>query len=181
MALSCGRMIDYFASTFARECGWLDVDDIRNDAWEEAMKAQKSWLPDGGCKFTTYLYRRLQWYRLRTLRDHSREMVAMGVYRRDTVADDHQEPEEMSLKAMVDQAQIGLDADGQRVLMLLVDPPVEFHDFVRGRWSECSRVPRDHCLVRNSHFAKYLGIHYKKVDRIVERIETAIRRLLHGH
>jgi hypothetical protein len=183
MVLSYKRLIDYFAAMLVRECRWLDIDDIRNDAWEEAIKASSLWVPNGGRKFSTYLYQRLLWYRLKVLRVHAREMEALRAYHREMSVDNYQEPptELTSLEFLMEQAQVELDEDGHRVWSLMVDPPEEFHAFVKGRWSECSRVPKDHCLVRNSHFAKYLGIHYKKVDRIVERIETAVCRLFHGH
>lgn len=63
MLSTCTAIVEHFARLLVRECPGLELEDIRGELWVEAVKAKDCWQEDGGAKFTTILYRRLQWAR----------------------------------------------------------------------------------------------------------------------
>lgn len=176
---SCKRLVDYFAASFARECPDLDIDDIRGEAWLCAVEARKTWNPEMGYAFTTYIFQRFRW-----LRSH---LLVKRYYRREVESDwcrfnkPIQPSSATSLASLCKEVNQKLTRRERKVFDLMINPPEDFREYVRCWWMEKPTGKGgsfDSQSVLNVHYAYWLGCSPSTVHRAERKIGKIIDRIV---
>lgn len=170
-------LIHRFAYDTVRRRPWLEREDLVNQAWVILLRAKRQWKKGTKMKFTTFFYQKLKWYRRDLLRNKIREerATARFVQKRVGVPGDGIEVEGAArrLRSLVGEQ---LSREEQRILNLMLFPPVGFLRLLsRGE----DRMGRPHSLATQACYAKFLGVHSRKVSRVCEKIGTLMKELVH--
>lgn len=186
MLSTCTAIVERFALLLVRECPGLELEDIRGELWVEVVKAKDYWQEDGGAKFTTILYQRLQWAVnklkqkwVNSIKMHEAEFAFAHHQSLYTLEVDH---EETSFDTLCGEVRSRLREDDRAVLELMVNPPPAFLTFVQKCWRErASRgaVPQRSNTVQQVHYARFLDSTELKVSRAVARIGRTIQEIIH--
>jgi hypothetical protein len=169
-------VIDKFALAFHRNNQWADVDDLKGQAWEAALRAYPAWNNEKGYAWTTFLYQKLHWLGTDLIQDRQKEL-SISDFKINVMSTDyiyttmrHSIPVDEVARTMAAKLERRISQDEKDVLHLMLFPTSAFMEFVRESKSSSTST------VMLGHYATFLGKSHSKVSKIHDKLERMIRR-----
>jgi DNA-directed RNA polymerase specialized sigma subunit len=153
----CSKIIKCFANDFHNQYGRLEVDELVSEGWVCAVEAYNNWNPNGGSKYTTYLFTRLKWLKNNILDKHIKRKLAEERFSESysLIYEDHH------VIDVYDELINKLDYNELEIFKLHVVPSASFKKFMEDK--------RNTKIV-SSYYAKFLGVSLMKVSRTLLKI-----------
>lgn len=148
----CSKIINGFAANFNKQYGRIELEELISEGWVCAVEAYNNWDPNGGSKYTTYLFTRLNWLRKTIINKHIKQKMAEDVYYRSTPVvyeDQHIFDIYTELKTKLNKKEL-------KIFNLHVSPTSDFLEFVQSKRSS---------KLCTAYYAEFLGVSTMKVVR----------------
>lgn len=186
MLSTCIAIVEHFARLLVRECPGLELEDVRGELLVYAVEAEQRWDEGGDASLHTFLYQRLQWRVVNIKRKwvgNVRMQEAEAVFARQQEMLMPIEPADKSFDTLCGEVLGRLrNKSDKAVLELIVNPSPAFLTYVRKCWRERAgrgAVPEDNNTVQTVHYARFLELSRKTVDRAVKRIGRTVQEIIH--
>ena len=184
------RIISWSAWRVHCRCQSLEVADVKQELWIEAIISAKSWEPDKHAALSTYLFPKIRWRAMRLLRDHARRMQRENHHNRELIATSSA-PRTKSMSTLIRQVRGCLrpKKGGKfksmtlKVFDTITDPPPELFSVVKEFASKDKVDLAGEDVVgpiMDFHVAHFLGVSTRTIWRSMIQIRKVLESEVHG-